>query len=94
MQNPPANCKQGPVTKKECPKPYLQIGTKQEKIPSTRRLHYLAKLISKLPKKYFYFNEKSEEPPENLKTSRDSYLGLDLPIHINNSPIHLVIQSL
>jgi hypothetical protein len=45
-------------------------------------------------KKFVYFNGKSKEHLENLKTtSGDSYLGLDLSIHVNKSQIHLVIQT-
>ncbi len=31
---------------------------------------------------------------ENLKTCRDHYLGLDLSMHVNKTPIHLMTQSL
>jgi hypothetical protein len=36
---------------------------------------------------------KSEEPLENLKTFRDSYLCLDLSMYVNKSPIHLATHS-
>jgi hypothetical protein len=46
------------------------------------------------PRNIFFFNDKSEQPLKNSKTSRDPDLGQDLTIHVNKSHIHLVIQSL
>jgi hypothetical protein len=41
--------------------------------------------------KYVFFNDKSENPLKNTKTSCDPYLDQDLTLHVNKSHIHLVI---
>jgi hypothetical protein len=40
------------------------------------------------------FSSPKQRHLENLKAFSDPYLGLDLSMHVNKTPIHLVSQSL
>jgi hypothetical protein len=49
--------------------------------------------ISNLLEEYVYFNGTVEEPFTFFKTSRDSYFGLDLSMHVNENHMYLVTHG-
>jgi hypothetical protein len=93
LQNLQPTWKQAPVPEEMSLT--LLTNKKQGKITK----HTLLTLLSQASfaftgRNLFILKENLRSPLKNFKTSRESYLGLDLSTHVNKSPIYLVTQSL